>query len=173
MITDRRRLATAITAAAFALTLLAQPAQAGEAPPTKSADFQGRTIDLASGWGTATACTTDGVATHCFETEAEMDEYVGTQAALLSDCGSSLRLYSDADYGGSVLSLTVGGIWLELAGYGFDGVTSSYSIGACNSYLADGEGGGGDWYPGATSAGASSAGMLAGWDDLLSSVYIA
>lgn len=132
-------------------------------------------VDLTEGWGGATACTTDGVSTRCFATESQMDQYLASSAParLFSDCASSLRLYSNTSFGGSVLNLSARGFWLNLSSYGFDNVTSSYIVGACDSILASGSGGGGSWYPGATAAGASSSSMLAGWNDVISSAYIA
>lgn len=163
--------AVAVAVVALALLALTEPAQAGRATAA-IAEFEGSKIDLTQGWGRATACATDGASTHCFRTEGQMDAFLETGAMLLSDCPSSLRLYSSTGFGGSVLNLTARGFWLNLSSYGFDNITSSYSVGACDSTFASGAGGGGSWYPGPTGAGASAGSMLAGWNDVISSVFI-
>jgi hypothetical protein len=170
--TLRRTLQTASVLSILSLVLML-PAFAGPSSTAVIANFEGTKINLTLGWGQAAACTSDGARTDCFRTEAQMDRFLGRQARLTLDCSSSLRLYSNSGFGGSVLNLTARGSWLNLSNYGFDNVTSSYSVGACDSYLASGASGGGSWYPGPTTAGSSSGTMLAGWNDVISSVYIA
>ncbi len=142
------------------------------------ASFDGHWIDLSEGWGVATACTSDGMTTTCFRSEAEMDRAIGDIASSfvvvpLASCASSLRLYRSTSYGGAVLQLTTRGVYINLAAYGFDDDTSSYKVGACSSYFYDGANGGSPLYPGATGANSSATSMLSGWDNRVSSVYIA
>ena len=87
-------------------------------------------------------------------------------------CSSSVRLYSGTSYSGSVLWLSTQFSFLNLSNYGFNNVTSSYRIGACDAVFYDLNNGGAPQYGGATWAGASSASMLAGWDNRVSSVFI-
>lgn len=148
------------------------------------AGFEGRTIDLRSGWGAATACQTDGHTTQCWATEAEMDRAIGampvgtpatdgqSNTAALATCSSSLRLYSGLSYTGSVLALTSTGTLINLSTYGFDNTTTSYKVGACSALFYDGANGSGSQYPGSTSAFSQSASMATGWNDRVSSVYM-
>jgi hypothetical protein len=69
--------------------------------------------------------------------------------------------------------LTSRGAYINLSTYGFDNDTSSYKVGACASYFYDGAGGGTPLYPGTTTANSSATSMLTGWDNRVSSVYIA
>lgn len=146
------------------------------------ATFEGTLIDLRDGWGEATACTSDGITTECFRTEQELDEYLeaatGYASSLLqgfaieSVCSTSLKLYSNTSYGGSVLALSTRSTILNLSTWSFNNVTSSYKVGACNSTFYDGANAGAPTYPGNTAAGASATSMLAGWDNRVSSVII-
>ncbi|MEA2686176.1 MAG: hypothetical protein QOE93_1371 [Actinomycetota bacterium] len=167
----RRTLQTAAVLYLMSLAL-ALPAFAGGSSTAVIANFEGTRINLTHGWGEATACTSDGTRTDCFRSETQMDRFLGQQVHLASDCSSSLRLYSSTGFGGSVLHLTARGSWLNLWSYGFDNITSSFIVGACNSFLASGASGGGSWYPGPTTAGSSAASMLSGWDNVLSSAFI-
>ena len=140
--------------------------------------FDGQWIDLSEGWGGAEACSTDGVTATCYRSEAEMDRAARASMASmaivpLASCASSLRLYRSTSYGGAVLQLTTRGVYLNLSAYGFDNDTSSYKVGACASYFYDGANGGSPLYPGGTGANASATSMLTGWDNRVSSVYIA
>jgi len=140
--------------------------------------FDGRWIDLSEGWSDARACTTDGATTTCYRSEAEMDQALDVVASPISvvplaSCSSSLRLYRSTSYGGAVLQLTTRYTFINLSGYGFDNDTSSYRVGACAAYFYDGANGSSTVYPGATGANASAASMLAGWDNRVSSVYVA
>lgn len=140
--------------------------------------FDGQWIDLSEGWGGAAACSSDGVTATCYRSEAEMDRAaMASMASMaivpLASCASSLRLYRSTSYGGAVLQLTTRGVYLNLSAYGFDNDTSSYKVGACASYFYDGANGGSPLYPGGTGANASATSMLTGWDNRVSSVYIA
>lgn len=146
------------------------------------ASFEGGWINLARGWGEATACTSDGLTTQCYRTEAEMDaasgQVVGTSLRTVTivplvACSSSLKLYRLTSFGGAVLQLTSRGTYTNLSPYGFDNDTSSYQVGACTAYFYDGANGGTPLYPGTTTANSSATSMLTGWDNRVSSVYIA
>jgi hypothetical protein len=135
--------------------------------------FGNEIIDLRDGWQGAGACTSDGTSTVCFETEAEMDAYLvggagmgradmaSEQAVALASCSSSVRLYEDTGYAGDVLQLSLRGSYINLSGYGFSDVTSSYKVGACSAVFYDGTGGG-TVYPGSTAAYAAATSMVAG-----------
>ena len=147
------------------------------------ADFEGIEIDLRDGWDGARACLTDGVTTECFDTEAEMLAAAGVSATApppspagsgfrRSSCSSFLRLYSGSYYNGSVLGLNTRFSVLNLSSYGFNNITSSYRVGACDSAMWDGSAGGAPLYGGNTSAGVSAGVMQSGWDNRISSVLI-
>lgn len=185
---------TLLAALAVVLGLTAAPASAAPSagPDPSVANFQGKTLDLKQGWGDARACTTDGVTTQCFRSEAEMDRFLATGElddppvlseaeateqsnefnAIQAACSSSVRLYDGTSYEGSVLNLSTRGSWMNLSTWGFSDRASSYKIGACSAYFADYTGGGGDWYPGSTGAYAQAASMASGWSNRVSSIYI-
>lgn len=161
------------------------------APTTETApwvaEYEGDEIDLRFGWETARACATDGVTTTCYDTEAEMTAALGSVAAATPDaaapqgssgllrasCSSYLRLYTGTNYTGSVLALTTR-LWvLNLSDYGFNNVTSSYKVGGCSSTFYDLSNAGAPIYGGGTGAWAQSATMNSGWDNRVSSVWIA
>lgn len=171
-------------AALLAVLIVAGPASPVEAADGVQATFEGRTIDLADGWGPARACATLDEHTECFRSEAAMDRWIASEreaasqqsgdgpAGAMASCSSSLRLYDGTSYTGQILHLSTRSLWINLSGYGFDNLTSSYRIGACGAYLAENASGGGAWYPGNTSAGASASSMATGWNNRVSSVYI-
>jgi hypothetical protein len=169
----RKALFTVVVAlAAFTIT----PAGAANAGPGTRATFEGHSIDLSRGWGEATACAAIGTTTTCFRTEAAMRKWLSQTppvSALMSGCYWSLNLYEHANHTGAVLYLAEQEYWINLADKGFNDKTSSYYIGACDSIFAEHTGGTGSWYPGNTTAWASSTGMAPGWNDRISSVYIA
>lgn len=149
-----------------------EPSQAGVV-----ADFEGRRIDLAEGWGEAQACAVTPEWVRCFRTEPEMDaallerrEGQHAIASPLATCSSSLRLYDETNYGVPVVSFTTTGSLIVLGSHGFDNKTSSYRIGACAAKLYDGIGT--TQYPGNTNAGASAATMQSGWNNTISSVLM-
>lgn len=173
------------TAAAAGLAAAAMIAAPFGAPSAGAADddashasFEGEVIDLSEGWGKANACYVDESGVSCYRSEKELDRAHGAidsnnrSASLLATCSSNLRLYSSSSYGGTVLAVATQGIYLNLANYGFDNVTSSYRVGACDSTFYSGSSGGGSVYPGGTWAFAQSPTMVAGWDNVISSVYI-
>lgn len=150
------------------------------------ATYEGRTIDLRNGWGTATACLVDETGTTCFDSEKELDAQLAATAPVLDaatvngfrsaaaavSCGSSLRLYSGISYTGSVLAIVNRYTVINLASLGYSNVTTSFKVGACAATMWDGTTGGGAVYPGNTSAGAVAASMATGWNDRVSSVYL-
>lgn len=147
----------------------------GRSPDAAIASFDGGWIDLTKGWGKATACSSDGLSTVCFRTEAEMDRTMDSTLSgpvTLASCSSSLRLYRSTGFAGGVLSLTTRNTAINLSAYGFDNDTSSYRVGACSSYFYDGANASDSLYPGSTGAGVSASSMLSGWDNRISSVYI-
>ena len=175
-----------LLATALLTTALLAPPQAVGAAPGRGpsiAQFEGGTIDLRNGWGEATACATDGVSTECFRTEDELDQFLTTSDTTLqlsalgdvgiqSTCPTVLKLFSNPSFGGSVLALGTRFAVINLSTWSFSNITSSYSVGACSSTFYDGANAVPPVYPGNTTAGASAASMLAGWDNRISSVYI-
>lgn len=157
------------------------------------ARYGDRVIDLARGWEGAGACLVwpdELDVPECFDTESGMNRRIaeleaelasasvggwgGTAAASGSSCASYLRLYDGTSYSGAVLYLRGRGRWLNLADYGFDQRTSSYRIGACAARFADWSDGAGAWYPTwLTEAYDHAPAMLGGWNDDVSSVYLA
>jgi hypothetical protein len=137
------------------------------------ATFEGKTINLATGWGAATACVQRANGTVCYRTEAELDQQLATEPPTMvaAVCSSSVRLYRGAGFTLTVLALTTRQTVLNLSNYGFDNDTSSYKIGACSAGLY-GAPSLGSPYPGSTAANASAANMVSGWDNTISSVYI-
>lgn len=184
---NRLRLFRSTVTAAIAIGALAAASSATDlvaaAPPPSQDDnviatFEGRTIRLADGWGSAGACAASTpTSARCYRTQAEMDAAegwtkVGRSVSPQVACGSSLLLYRSAGYAGGILALSTRQTVLNLSAYGFDNDTSSYQIGGCSARFYDGSSGGAPQYPGATSAGSSSASMTSGWDNRVSSVYI-
>lgn len=172
-----RALVVAVLTTSFVL-----PVGAVAASPVKAggviASFEGAWINLAEGWGDATACTSDGFTTQCFPTEQAMDattsaRVLSTQIVPQASCASSLRLYRSTAFGGAVLQLSTRSVYINLSSYGFDNDTSSFKVGACDSYFYDGASGGTPLYTGTTTANSSATSMLTGWDNRVSSVYIA
>lgn len=172
-----------IAIVAITVGSLGRPAGAVTAPGVL-ARFEGQTIDLSQGWGQAHACTTTIIGTACYRTEAEMNQASAvapstratrstrssSPTTATGSCSSSLRLYDGTSFTGSVLALTTTGSLIQLSSYGFDNVTSSYKVGACNANLYSGLQSG--LYPGATGANSQSSVMLSGWDNTISSVVI-
>lgn len=150
------------------------------------ATYEGRTIDLRNGWGSATACLVSSTGTTCFDSEKELDAQLVSMAPVLDaaavsgfrsaaaavSCGSSVRLYSGISYTGSVLAIIDRYTVINLASLGYSNVTTSFKVGACAATMWDGTTGSGAVYPGSTSAGAVAASMATGWNDRVSSVYL-
>jgi hypothetical protein len=152
---------------------------ATDLPTASLATFEGSIINLRNGWGDATACTSDGITTECFRTEAQLNAFLADASldldfglSILSTCATPLRLYANTSFGGLVLNLSTRSTILNLSTWSFDNVTSSYKVGACTSTFYDGANAGAPIYPGNTTAGASATSMLSGWDNRVSSVII-
>lgn len=136
------------------------------------ATFEGKPLRLADGWGEATACFVDEAGTRCYRSEAEMDgAESAAPSAIEAECGSSVRIYSGTGHTGSSLAFTTRLVLINLAGYGFNNVTSSYKIGTCAARFYDTTTGT-TLYPGNTGAGASSGTMASGWDNRVGSLWI-
>jgi hypothetical protein len=143
------------------------------------ADFEGRQIDLAKGWGDAQACLVLSSTTHCFRTIDELTAaekgFAAGDVGLVSPaatCSTALRLYDGTYQTGSVLSIATRGQWINLGLYGFDNRTSSYRVGACAVELASGTNGGGSRYFRCLNAYCEEDVMASGWDNVLSSAYL-
>jgi hypothetical protein len=178
----RRMIIATVVAVAACIGTTHIPYAAAANGGASIATFEGRQIDLRKGWGNATACTSDGVFTTCFRTEAQLDQYLGESSVaarsaldgfgIESVCSTALKLYTGASFGGSVLSLSTRSTIINLSTFGFDNQTSSYQVGACNATFYDGANAGTPIYPGSTVAGASTTSMVSGWDNRVSSVII-
>jgi hypothetical protein len=141
--------------------------------------FEGHEIDLSQGWGEAQACLVDEAVDviECFRDRLGLyarESQLGTANTVSPaiTCSSPLRLFADASYGGRELDFYDRGYWQNLSTWSFDNQLSSYKVGACGVFLADGANGGGSWYPGNTNAGHDEPSMLSGWNDRVSSLYI-
>ena len=175
---------------ALPLTLAAGPAgAAGSGDPSADpslASYDGHTIDLDDGsWDGASACASDGRTTRCFDTEAELDAWLaGTPAARRravrrrwsgrqrcspapARCASTRTAASAA----GCSTCRRGGCGSTSRSYGFNNITSSFVVGACTVYLADGTNGGGSWYPGGYANSVVPV-LASGWNDRISSVYV-
>jgi hypothetical protein len=165
-----------------AALITAQARAASFGGPSSLASFEGGQIDLAHGWGAAQACVVygGGATVECFRDRAGLlarENQLQTQTAMApatatATCSSPLRLYADSNYGGRELDFYDRGYWQNLGTWSFDNQLSSYKVGACSVYLADGTNGGGTWYPGNTNAGHLEPSMLSGWNDRISSIDI-
>jgi hypothetical protein len=152
------------------------------------ADYNGTSINLASGWGSATDCVvwhSAGIV-KCFDSSTQLHAWQAqyapggsTPAAVTSaaviplvSCGTPLNLYADAGYRGRHLTFYDRGYWQNLTDYGFNDQMSAYIVGACSSHLAENTNGGGYWYPGNTGGGSAVTYVGAAWNDRVSSIYI-
>jgi len=175
----------AVLAVVFASVLaVLVPAAAATDSLGATALFEGKTIQLADGWGEATACLvrSDAEVVECFRTEEELDVRIvqleqsrGPEAPrrLSSWCSGYLQLYDGTAYSGSVLYVRDRYHWINLGNYGFSNRTSSFKISACPAIFADGDYGAGDWYPTSqTEAWDQSPSMAPGWDNRVSSIYV-
>ncbi len=179
-----RRLVIAAVAASIFVVLLSGVAGAVSLPPSPPSSLAivggSEQLDLSLGWGDAHACLVFGGAVECFRDragllarEAEIEtQIVVVPSIAAASCSSPLRLFADGSYGGRELDFYDRGYWQNLSTWSFDNQLSSYQVGACSVYLADGADGGGSWYPGNTNAGHNEPGMSSGWNDRISSIYI-
>lgn len=132
------------------------------------ADYYGQQIDLAVSLEGAQACLVSAdLGNHCFDTEAEVDALLDAGSVLDEACSSTLRLYAGTSFATPMVAYNTQGSILSVGA--FANLTSSYRVGACDSTLYNG----GSAYPGNTTAGASAASMLGGWDNTIDSYFIA
>ncbi len=157
----------------------AEMASAASAPGV-SASYNGGTIDLSQGWGTANVCAVTVTGTSCFANQNDYDAWLSSQptvnasgvASVTSgNCSTGLKLFSQVNYGGTELVLFVQSSWINLSAYSFANVLSSYKVGACAVGMTAGPNGSGAAYPGATSPG-SNVTTLGAWNARMQSVYI-
>jgi hypothetical protein len=138
--------------------------------------FEDRWIDLRVNWGQATSCLIyPGRTPECFRTTAEAQARAtslrGSASPDLS-CSTPLTLHAGTYQGGATLLVYVRGLWVNLSTYSFDNRTSSFTVGACAVELAAQSGGSGNHYPRCLYAGCVEDVMAAGWDNVISSVYL-
>jgi hypothetical protein len=144
-----------------------------------TAGFEGHRIDLATNWEQAQACVVLRRAglVECFRTlaqaQARADTITPQYAAAGFSCSYPLRIFEHSNYGGRQLLFFDRGYWQNLSDYGFNDQLSSYIVGACYTYLAEHAGGGGAFYPGPRSAWSGVPWLQAGWDNRMSSIYMA
>ena len=184
-----------LVALAICITALASlpVAAASAADGDSEASFDGETIVLDDGsWDGARACAVVADGVQCFATEAEMNAWLAggagasgaaaegqsfqrgafAQVATMAlSCSSTLRLYEHGGFSGRILYFSSRAQWFNLGDYGFANKTSSFRVGACTSYMADYNNGGGGWYPGG-GAFASVSVMSGSWNDRINSIYL-
>jgi len=144
------------------------------------ASYNGGTIDLSQGWGTASVCAVTSTGTSCFVSQANYQAWLTSELALgalgvelapSGNCSTGFKLFSHINYGGTELVLFAQSSWINLSAYSFSDVLSSYKVGACAVGMTAGPNGSGAVYPGATSPG-SDVTTLGAWNDRVQSVYI-
>ncbi len=110
----------------------------------------------------------------CFASETELLQEATSRGSSRSSslCSSALRLYDGTGYGGAVLYVYERGTWINLSSYGWSNRASSFKVGACSSYLADGSSGGGSWYPTYLSEAWDQSSNMLAWSNRVSSVYL-
>jgi hypothetical protein len=145
-----------------------------------SASYNGGTIDLSQGWGSASVCAVTSMGTSCFASQSDYLAWLSSQVAIgalgagaapSGNCSTGFKLFSHTNYGGTELVLFVQSSWINLSAYSFSDVLSSYKVGACAVGMTAGPNGSGAVYPGATSPG-SDVTTLGAWNDRVQSVYI-
>jgi hypothetical protein len=155
-------------------TIINGPAASASTGSDVIASYNGGTIDLSTGWGTAKVCVVGNDGTSCFGSQSEYQSSLSPNTFFtpLTACSSGLQLYEDVSYGGNELILSQTGTWINLSSYSFSDVLSSYKVGACDISMTDSTGGSGNVYPGATSAGSDVSWIGTTWNDRVQSVYI-
>lgn len=173
-------LASVGPAAAQTGTESAAPGRTGGAKgQTTIATFEGQSIDLSTNWNGAKACIVllRADVVECFRSLAGAEARVSAVTTLAAGygytCSSPLRLFEHNTYGGRQLMFFDRLYWQNLTDYGFNDQMTSYQIGACYSYLAEHVNGAGAFYPGPTSPWSVVPWPAAGWDNRVSSIYIA
>jgi len=104
----RRRVVVPVVIVALVAGMFVNIAAAGAVDQAVGvAFFEGKEIQLADGWGEATACLVDGNAevVECFRTEAQLKARIvqlertqGTQLGVQSSCSGYLSLYDGTNY---------------------------------------------------------------------------
>jgi hypothetical protein len=136
--------------------------------------------------GPTRACYVTPTAMDCYPTERDLyaaypelkddapqtEQARTTSLAAAAACSTTLKLYTGTSYGGSVYVFNTRQQVINLPA-GIDNAASSYKIGACSASLYENANLGGAAYPGSTSAGAAATSMAAGWDNRISSIWIA
>ena len=143
------------------------------------ASYNGGIIDLSQGWGTATVCAVTAAGTDCVTTQSDYQAWLSARSGISGavpapsgNCSTGLELFQNVSYGGTELVLYARSIWLNLSNYSFSNELSSYKVGACSISMTDAPNGGGNVYPGATSAGSDVSWIGTAWNDRVESVYI-
>ena len=156
-----------------------RPAVAAAAGTTPAdAAFEGHRIDLASNWEQAQACIVlrQAQVVECFRTSTGRGSGRGGHAAvrgrrvLVLLPPASLRAHLLRRAPAPVFDR---GDWQNLTDYGFNDQLSSYITGGCYTYLAEHTNGVGAFYPGPTWAWAGVPYLNSGWDNRISSLYMA
>jgi len=178
----RMKTVVALTSCAALLSVLSGAGVASAATSSSTdvlASYNGETIDLTQGWGSATVCAVSSTGTNCFTNQSGYQSWASSQPQLSSmavtpatSCSTGLQLFQDISYGGNELILTTPSIWINLSAYSFANVVSSYKVGTCAVTMTDGTNGSGTIYPGATSPGSNVSWIGTAWNDRLQSVYL-
>jgi hypothetical protein len=143
------------------------------APAAHIALFEGHWIDFSSAWRPARDCDIlPGRPPVCFRTEVAARAGGAHMQQPAVSCSTPLRLHNGTNQTGATLSIYTRGVWVDLADWGFDNMTSSYTVGACAIELASLAGGGGFRYTRCLSAGCVENVMDNGWNNVVSSVYL-
>jgi hypothetical protein len=136
------------------------------------ARFEGRWIDLSTGWGLARDCLIyAGRAPECFRTQKALEEREATLRVPDISCSAPLTLHNGTNQTGTTVYIYTRGLWINLSDVGFNNMTSSYTVGACSAELAAGSGGSGAHYSRCLNAGCVENVMASGWNNVVSSVY--
>jgi hypothetical protein len=178
-----------VTTAAVAGVLLVPAATStaalgATADPSVIATFDGHTINLADGWGTAHACVVLGSGSvQCYDTETDMRDALAASAVqtsvhsatspsvTCSNPSTLVTLYASTNFGGNSLSFVSTAGWTNLAPYGFDNKMESWvNQTACNSAVADGTLGSGAQLTLAARSSAATVGTS--WKDRASSINV-
>jgi hypothetical protein len=144
------------------------------------ASYDGGTIDLSLGWGTATICVVMTTGISCYADQSDYQEWANSQvkvgggpfSPLSGNCSTGLKLFQDRSYGGNELILYELSNWINLSSYSFSDEVSSYKVGACSVSMTDAQNGSGNVYPGPTAAGSDVSWIGSAWVDRVESVYI-
>jgi hypothetical protein len=144
------------------------------------ATYNGGTLDLSQGWGSAAICAVTNLGTSCFSKQSEYQTWFSSQPQLVAEsfsassgnCSTGLKMFQKVNYGGTELVIFEKSEWINLSAYSFADELSSYQVGACAADMAAGTNGSGAAYPGNTSPGADVTTLGSSWNDRMQSVYI-